>query len=64
MIITKWFRQVKNDAGEKFWDFNHIDDGYNPELSHPRPKTEEHKSWKNSTWLSEKAQLIDGKVVK
>jgi hypothetical protein len=64
MIITKWYRQVKNKAGEFVWDFNHISNGYDVSQTIPTSvSTEQKQGWVKSKWQTHEAQLIDGVVI-
>lgn len=63
MIITKWFRIIKNDAGELVVDFNHIENGFDPSKTHPTPNTPDQNSWLKAKWMKQRAHLVDGKVV-
>lgn len=64
MIITKWYRQVKDkETGELIWDFNHISDGFDPAQTIPTAvSADQEKGWGKSKWKSIPGQLVNGTV--
>jgi hypothetical protein len=64
--ITVWYRWLRNDGGDYYWDFNHVEDGHiTTDL--PTPKCPEHKRIWQGKWKFEHAWLTDelpGKVVR
>lgn len=65
MKVTAWYRWVVDAAHPHgFWDFNHIEDGYDPNREHPTSKVPEHdKMWKGGSWAPIECQLVNGKLV-
>ena len=56
--VTLWSRQMKDKDGNKFWDFNHIEDGH---VSNdvPTQKHPSHATVWNGTWKKEFAKTVN-----
>ncbi len=63
--ITLWYRRVVDKLHpDGFWDFNHIDDGYDPNIKHPRSKVKEHdKMWKGGEWCATRGVINEENVI-
>lgn len=59
-MVTCWYR---TDDLCKPWSFNHLADGYDPELLVPEPSTDYQRSaWGGTFWKSKPATLVNGVV--
>lgn len=56
--ITLWFRHLKDDKGQPYEDFNHIEDGHCAN-DVPTSKHESHKKVWGGKWAKEFAHLSD-----
>lgn len=57
--ITIWYRLVDDK-----YEHNHIEDGWVEGLKPVGKFDHQTKNWSKGTWVSERAWLIDGKVVR
>lgn len=60
---TLWYRWVKNDKGEGFWEFNHLEDDHCSN-DHPTSKLPIHDHvWKGGKWAKDHVYLDQGNKV-
>lgn len=66
MNATMWYRWVEADMKvPAHWDFNHLEDGYDENRTHPTSKMPVHdKTWKGGKWKAEAATLENGVLTK
>lgn len=56
-LVTVWYREARDEFGNKFWDHNHIFDGFDAG-DHPTSKVPAHdKLWKGGRWAKVTAVL-------
>lgn len=61
-LVTLWYREQRDDKGNKFWDFNHLFVGLD-DKDHPTSKVPEHdKLWKGGRWTKVTAVLRGNKL--
>ncbi len=61
---TLWYRWAKDDKGNPFWDFNHLEDGHCLN-DVPTPKHPNHiQVWKGGKWAKAHVQLNRQNVVR
>ena len=62
-LVTLWYREGKDETGNKIWEFNHLTLGYDSG-SKPTPKVLEHnKLWKGGNWGKRLAMLHNNVVI-